>query len=178
MAPLHDVEQIPADFDRFVGNFFDRRGWRSALKYDAAADLLYLEVRVASRKLSRDDRFFSLIEYFARAQDALARQTPNHRIRYRVYAIDGADLTTLLHARGSSYLDDDRRGTGMRRRLLWLSFRRRFVARLLPNGLAWTAALVFVVAVIGVRFETAVLIALGAVLLQGFVLATLAPRRH
>ena len=31
-----DVENIPGDLDRFLGNFFSRRGWSSEIKYDPA----------------------------------------------------------------------------------------------------------------------------------------------
>ena len=132
-----DVENIPGDLDRFLGNFFSRRGWRSEIKYDPAEDRLYLDVRLESAKLSADDRFFSLVEYFARAQDSVLRQRAGLPLQCRVYTADGRDLTGTLHARGSSYLDDNARGTGMRRRLLMLSFRRRFVVRVLPGALAW-----------------------------------------
>ena len=127
-----DVENIPGDLDRFLGNFFNRRGWRSEIKYDPAEDRLYLDVRLENAKLSADDRFFSLVEYFARAQDNVLRQRAGMPLQCRVYSADGRDLSGTLHSRGSSYLDDNARGTGMRRRLLMLSFRRRFLVRVLP----------------------------------------------
>jgi len=74
MARRPDVESIPADLDRFLATFFARGGWRSEIKYDPSDDRLYLEVRLESRRLSADDRFLSLVEYFARAQDAVLRQ--------------------------------------------------------------------------------------------------------
>ena len=80
-----DVENIPGDLDRFLGNFFNRRGWRSEIKYDPAEDRLYLDVRLASAKLSADDRFFSLVEYFARAQDAVLRQRAGLPLQCRVF---------------------------------------------------------------------------------------------
>jgi hypothetical protein len=173
-----DVEQIPADLDRFLATFFDRRGWSTDIKYDAAENRLYLEVRLASRKLSHDDRFFSLVEYFARAQDAVLRKHAGLPLKCRLYDGDGSELTTLLHARGSSYLDDNRRGTGMRRRLAWLSFRRRFVARVLPGALLWAVALVFVVAVVGVSMSVAFAIAFIALGVQAAAMWFLsAPRR-
>ena len=135
-----DVENIPGDLDRFLGNFFSRRGWRSEIKYDPAEDRLYLDVRLANARLSADDRFFSLVEYFARAQDSVLRQHAGLPLQCRVFADDGRDLTGTLHARGSSYLDDNARGTGMRRRLLLLSFRRRFLARVAAGRAALGAA--------------------------------------
>ena len=122
IAKRPDVESIPADLDRFLGTFFNRRGWRSEIKFDPAEDRLYLEVRLESHKLSADDRFLSLVEYFARAQDAVLRQQAGLPLQARLYASDGSELTTALHARGSSYLDDDARGSGMRRRLAWNDF--------------------------------------------------------
>ena len=136
MTERPDVENIPGDLDRFLGNFFNRRGWRSEIKYDPAEDRLYLDVRLANAKLSADDRFFSLVEYFARAQDAVLRQRAGLPLQCRVFTADGRDLTGTLHSRGSSYLDDNERGTGMRRRLLALSFRRRFILRVLPGRAA------------------------------------------
>ena len=118
MTERPDVENIPGDLDRFLGNFFNRRGWRSEIKYDPAEDRLYLDVRIANAKLSADDRFFSLIEYYARAQDSVLRERVGLPLQCRVYTADGTDLTGTLHSRGSSYLDEDERGSGMRRRLL------------------------------------------------------------
>ena len=46
-----DVESIPADLDRFLGTFFNSRGWRSEIKFDPAEDRLYLEVRLENHKL-------------------------------------------------------------------------------------------------------------------------------
>jgi hypothetical protein len=166
MAKRPDVESIPADLDRFLSTFFNTRGWRSEIKFDPAEDRLYLEVRLENRTLSTDDRFLSLVEYFARAQDAVLRQGAGLPLQCRLYASDGSELTTVLHARGSSYLDDDARGSRMRRRLAWLGFRRRFFVRVAPGALLWAAALVFVVGVIGVRLEIAIGIALLALGIQ------------
>lgn len=166
MAKRRDVESIPADLDRFLGTFFNTRGWRSEIKFDPAEDRLYLEVRLENHMLSADDRFLSLVEYFTRAQDAVLRQGAGLPLQCRLYATDGSELTAVLHARGSSYLDDDARGSGMRRRLAWLRFRRRFFARVAPGALLWATALVFVVGVIGVRLEVAIGIALLALGIQ------------
>jgi hypothetical protein len=173
MAKRPDVESIPADLDRFLGAFFNSHGWHSEIKFDPAEDRLYLEVRLASRNLSADDRFLSLVEYFARAQDAVLRQQAGLPLQCRLYA---NELTTVLHARGSSYLDDDARGSGMRRRLAWLGFRRRFFVRVAPGALLWAVALVFVVGVVGVRLEVAIGIALLALGVQTIALLLLAAR--
>ncbi len=173
-----DVENIPGDLDRFLGNFFNRRGWRSEIKYDPAEDRLYLEVRLASPKLSADDRFFSLVEYYARAQDSLLRQRAGLPLQCRVYGTDGSDLSGTLHSRGSSYLDDNARGNGMRRRLLLLSFRRRFLARFIPGVLLWALTFTLVVTVLGVPFDIAVLIAVLALAVQALVLWSAAGRRR
>ena len=172
-----DVETIPADLDRFLGAFFDRRGWSSSILYDAAEDRLYLDIRLASGKLSQDDRFFSLVEYFARAQDTVLRKRSGLPLQCRLYATDGSELTATLHSRGSSYLDDGARGNGMRRRLTWLSTRRRLVRNVLPGALLWAAALVFVVLVIGVPMSWAFVIALVALGVQALV-ATVLPQRR
>jgi hypothetical protein len=170
MTVAHDVEHIPADLDRFLGNFFDRRGWRSEIKYDPAENRLYLDVRLASGKLSADDRFLSLVEYFARAEDAVLRQDSGVKLQCRLYSAEGNELTTTLHTRGSSYLDDNTRGSGMRRRLAWLSFRRRFLVRTIPGVLLWTAAFVLVVGVLAVPLDVALMVSFGALLLQYAIL--------
>jgi hypothetical protein len=165
-----DVENIPGDLDRFLGNFFSRRGWRSEIKYDPAEDRLYLDVRLESAKLSADDRFFSLVEHFTRAQDAVLRQRAGLPLQCRVYTADGRDLSGTLHARGSSYLDDNERGSGMRRRLLMLSFRRRFIVRVLPGALLWAVVFAVLVGVVGLRLDVVLAIALGALAVQAVVL--------
>jgi hypothetical protein len=172
-----DVEHIPDDLDRFLGSFFNRRGWRSEIKYDPAEDRLYLDVRLASPKLSADDRFFSLLEYFARSQDSVLRQRTGLPLQCRVFDSDGSDLTGTLHSRGSSYLDDNARGSGMRRRLLLLGFRRRLLGRVLPGALLWAVAFFFVVGVLGVSFDIAIVIAIGALTVQALVLWSMAGRR-
>jgi hypothetical protein len=172
-----DVENIPGDLDRFLGNFFSRRGWRSEIKYDPAEDRLYLDVRLESAKLSADDRFFSLVEHFTRAQDAVLRQRAGLPLQCRVYTADGRDLSGTLHARGSSYLDDNERGSGMRRRLLMLSFRRRFIVRVLPGALLWAVVFAVLVGVVGLRLDVVLAIALGALAVQAVVLWSTVRRR-
>jgi len=134
-------------------------------------------VRIESAKLSADDRFFSLVEYFTRAQDAVLRQRAGLPLQCRVYTADGRDLSGTLHARGSSYLDEDARGTGMRRRLLMLSFRRRFLFRVLPGALLWAAVFTLLVGVLGLDLGVVLAISLAALAVQGLVLWTTARRR-
>ena len=172
-----DVENIPGDLDRFLGNFFSRRGWHSEIKYDPAEDRLYLDVRLADARLSADDRFFSLVEYFARAQDSVLRRHSGLPLQARVFADDGRDLTGTLHSRGSSYLDDNARGSGMRRRLLLLSFRRRFLARMVPGVLLWALVFTLLVGVVGLRFDVVLSVAIGALVIQALVLWSAARRR-
>ncbi len=173
-----DVENIPSDLDRFLGNFFNRRGWRSEIKYDPAEDRLYLDVRLASDKLTADDRFFSLVEYYARAQAATLRRHSGLPLQCRVFGADGSDLSGTLHARGSSYLDDNARGSGMRRRLLLLGMRRRLFARVVPGALLWAATFLLIVGVLGVPLDLAVVISVGALALQALVLWSLTGRRR
>jgi hypothetical protein len=172
-----DVESIPGDLDRFLGNFFSRRGWRSEIKYDPAEDRLYLDVRLASSRLTGDDRFYSLVEYYARTQDTVLRQQAGLPLQCRVYAADGRDLTGTLHARGSSYLDDNARGHGMRRRLLLLSFRRRFLWRVLPGAVLWAVVFAVLVGVAGLPFDLVLIIAIGALAVQAILLWSTARRR-
>ena len=177
MMERTDVESIPGDLDRFLGNFFSRRGWRSEINYDPDEDRLYLDVRLASSRLSGDDRFFSLVEYFSRAQDAVLRQRVGLPLQCRVYAYDGRDLTGTLHARGSSYLDDNARGSGMRRRLLFLSFRRRFIWRVLPGALLWGSVFAVLVGYLGLSFDLVLLVAVLALGVQALLIWTTARRR-
>jgi hypothetical protein len=173
-----DVEKIPADLDRFLGTFFNKRGWSSAILYDVAENRLYLEVRLASRKLSQDDRFLSLVEYFARAEDSVLRKRAGLPLQARLYAEDGSELTTRLHARGSSYLDDSTLGDGMRRRLAWLGLRRRLLWHVLPGTLLWAAALLFVVTVVGVSMNVALVVAVVALCVQALFTMLVLPRRR
>ena len=173
-----DVESIPGDLDRFLGNFFSRRGWRSEIKYDPDEDRLYLDVRLANARLSGDDRFFSLVEYYARAQDSVLRQRVGLPLQCRVYSADGRDLSGTLHSRGSSFLDDNARGSGMRRRLLLLSFRRRFIWRVLPSALLWAFVFVFLVGFLGMSIDLVLVVAFGALAVQALLIWFTAGRRE
>jgi len=171
-----DVENIPADLDRFLGNFFSRRGWHSEIRYDPGVNRLYLDVRLANARLSGDDRFLSLVEYFVRAQDSLLRRRAGLPLQCRLFAADGRELSVTLHARGSSYLDDNARGSGMRRRLLLLSFRRRIVARVLPGALLWALVFTLLVGVLGVRLDLVLGIAVAALAVQALAMFVMAAR--
>ena len=173
-----DVESIPGDLDRFLGNFFSRRGWRSAIVYDPDEDRLYLDVRVVSPRLAGDDRFYSLVEYYARAQNSVLRQRVGLPLECRLFTADGRDLTGTLHSRGSSYLDDNARGSGMRRRLLVLSFRRRFVWRVLPGALLWAFVFALLVGVLGLPLDLVLIVAIGALGVQALVLWSTAGGRR
>jgi hypothetical protein len=161
-----DVERLPADLDRFLGDFFDRRGWQAEIKFDPAENLLFLDVRLGTGRLSDDDRFFSLVEYFTRAQRGTLRKAGGLGFKCRLFDTDGADLTARLHQRGAAYLEDHQIGPSMRRRLAWLGFRRRLVRRVLPGALLWAGAIVLVTAGIGVPLPTAIALALGALAVQ------------
>ncbi len=95
-----------------------------------------------------------------------------------MFADDGRDLTGTLHSRGSSYLDDNARGNGMRRRLLLLSFRRRFLARVVPGALLWALVFALLVGVADLRFDVVLGVAIGALVIQAVVLWSTAARRR
>jgi hypothetical protein len=171
-----DVERLPADLDRFLGNFFDRRGWQAEIKFDPAENLLFLDVRLETGRLSDDDRFFSLVEYFARAQRGALRSAGGLSFRCRLFDPEGADLTARLHQRGSACLDDHEKGSAMRRRLAWLGFRRRLVRTIIPSTLLWAGALALVTGVIGLPLPTAIVLTLGALAVQAALSAV--PARH
>lgn len=164
-----DVESLPGDLDRFLGNFFSRRGWRSEIKVDPAGDRLYLDVRLADARLSCDDRFFWLVEHFGRAQDSLLRRRVGLPLCCRVYAADGSDLSDTLHACGASRLDDDARGSSMQRRLLLLSLRHRAFAHLLLRMLLWSATFTLLLTVTGLPVDAVFGLAMGALLLQALL---------
>lgn len=173
-----DVERLPADLDRFLGDFFDRRSWRAEIKYDPAENVLFLDVRLESGRLCEDDRFFSLVEYFARAHREALRRAGGLAFRCRLFDPDGADLSTLLHQRGSAYLDDLGYDSSMRRRLAWLGLRRRLVRAVLPSSLMWAGAIVLVTGPIGLPLPTAIVVALGAVVVQAALASTSASARR
>jgi hypothetical protein len=66
----------------------------------------------------------------------------------------------------------------MRRRLLLLSFRRRFVWRVLPGALLWAFVFAFLVGVLGLPLDLVLLVAIGALAVQALVLWSAAGRRR
>jgi hypothetical protein len=161
-----DVECLPADLDRFLTTFFDRREWRADIKFDPSLNLLYLDVRLESPRLSDDDRFFSLVEYFSRAQRGALHAAGGLSFRCRLYDADGADLTQVLHQRGSAFLDDVEQGSTMRRRLAWLGFRRRLLRHVVPATLLWAGAVAVVRGAIGLPLATTIALAFAALAVQ------------
>lgn len=166
----NEVERLPDALDRFLGVFYDRRGWRSELRYDVDSDRLYLVVHLLSGRLGEDDRFLSLVEYFTRTQNSAMRQRRGLPVHCRLLAADGSDLTRRLQARAGRYLDDARRGGEMRRRLFWLALRRRLFRRIVPVAVLWAAALTFVVGVLGLGLGTTLAIVLAALAVQALLL--------
>ena len=169
-----DVENIPADLDRFLGTSSTAAagaGRSSTTRPRTASTSTCASRAPSSRPTTASSRSSST---------SLAPRTPccassaGLPLQCRLYATDGRDLTAVLHARGSSYLDDNARGSGMRRRLAWLSFRRRFFVRVAPGALLWAAAVVLVVGVVGVRLDVALAIALLALGVQAVTLFVLA----
>lgn len=171
-----DVERLPAELDRFLGDFFDRRDWQAEIKFDPAENRLFLDVRLETGRLSDDDRFFLLVEHFARAQRAILRTAGGLSFRCRLFAEDGADLTARLHQRGSACLDDLERGSAVRRRIAWLGFRRRLVRTVMPLAALWSGAVALIAGVIGLPIEGALLLAAAGVTLQTLLAPTLASR--
>jgi hypothetical protein len=174
----HYVESLPADLDRFLDNFFAKKGWRSEIEYDAAAARLCLRLKVADMRLSADDRFFSLVEYYVRAQRIFLRANGGVQLQCRLTAADGTDLTPQLQSRGATHLDDAARGSQMRRRLAWLGFRRHFARRLLPGSLLWAAAISLLVLVLDIPLPVTMLLCFTAVLVQAAVIQFTAMRRR
>jgi len=171
-----DVERLPAELDRFLGDFFDRRDWQAEIKYDPARNLLFLDVRLETRRLADDDRFFSLVERFTRAQRAVLRTAGGLSFRCRLFAADGADLTARLHQRGSACLDDHEWEPAMRRRLAWLGFRRHLTRTVAPLVALWAAVVVVATSVIGLSLETALPLVAGGLVLHALLAAVPAPR--
>jgi len=173
-----DVERLPADLDRFLSDFFDSRDWQAEIKFDPVANLLFLDVRLATGRLSNDDRFFSLVEHFSRTRHAVLRAAGSLSFRCRLYAPDGADLTARLHERGSAYLDDHERAPAMRRRLMWLGLRRRLVRDVAPMTAVWTAAVAVITLVVGLPVNLALVLAAGGIGLQALLATRLAEGRR
>ncbi len=175
MAPRPDVERMPNDLDRFLRDFF-RRGWRSEIKFDPVQNLLYLVVHLVDPRLSSDDRFLTLVDYFVRSRADALHQSRGPRLLCRLIGTDGQDLTPRLGARGARLLEDTRHESEMHQRLTFLGVRRRLLRRVVPDALLWTAAFVFVVVVVGLPLDMAVGLGIAAVLTQILVVTLIARR--
>jgi hypothetical protein len=175
MTPRPDVEHMPGDLDRFLRDFF-RRGWRSEIQFDPGENLLYLVVRLVDPRLSSDDRFLTLVDYFVRARSDALDRSRGPRLRCRLIDADGQDLTPRLAGRGARLLADADHTSAMHQRLTFLGLRRRLARRILPDALLWAAAFVFVVVVVGLPLGTAVGLGIAAVLTQVLVVTLIARR--
>jgi hypothetical protein len=64
----------------------------------------------------------------------------------------------------------------MRRRLLLLGFRRRFLWRVLPGAALWAAVFALLVGVVGLPFDLVLIVAIGALAAQAALLWSTARR--
>ena len=175
MAPRPDVERTASDLDRFLGDFF-RRGWRSEIRFDPAQNLLYLVVELVDPRLSSDERFLTLVDYFVRARSDALHQGRGPRLLCLLIGTDGQDLTPRLGGRGARLLEDVDHHSEMHQRLTLLGLRRRLARRIVPDTLLWTAAFAFVVLVIGLPLNLAIGLGIAAVLMQVLVVMLIARR--
>lgn len=166
---------MPNDLDRFLGDFF-RRGWRAEIKFDPALDRLYLVVHLVDQRLSGDDRFLTLVDYFVRARAEALRQSRGPLLLCRLIGADGRDLTASLGDRGARLQADTSHDSEMHQRLTLLGVRRRLARRIVPDALLWAAAFVFVIIVVGLPLDTAIGLGVAAVLTQVLVVTLIARR--
>jgi hypothetical protein len=169
------VEGMPADFDRFVGGFFPRKAWSCHVKYDHRDARLFLEVTLADARLSGDDRFLTLIAFYARSQRLFLRENAGIELQCRLLNQQGADLTDGVRG-AESHLDDEQTGPSLGRRLAWLGFRRRFVRSFLPRTVLWAGVIAVLTYAVGFSLTLSVGLCLIATLLQA-VLTGLTVRR-
>jgi hypothetical protein len=172
----HIVEGLPGDLDRFLRDFFPRKRWQSRVQYDHRARQFFLDVTVRDSGLAGDDRFLSLIAFYGRGQRTFMQESLGLELQCRLFSDQGDDITARLRTVESSYLDDDRHGSLMGRRLAWLGFRRRLVRDALPKTLLWAVVLVGLVLVLGLSMTTAVLLCIVALVVQAVVSAFLGGR--
>ena len=175
MTPRPDVEHLPNDLDRFLKDFF-RRGWSSEIKFDPGENLLYLVVHLADQRLSSDDRFLTLVDYFVRARSDALHRSRGPRLLCRLIGDDGRDLTARLAGRGARLSEAVDHTSTMHQRLTFLGLRRRLTRRILPDALLWAAAFVFVVVVVGLPLGMALGLGVAAVLTQVLVVTLIARR--
>jgi len=172
----HIVEGLPGDLDRFLRDFFPRKRWQSRVQYDHRARQFFLDVIVRDSGLAGDDRFLSLIAFYGRGQRTFMQESLGLELQCRLFSDQGDDITARLRTVENSYLDDDRRGSLMGRRLAWLGFRRRLVRDVIPKTLIWAAVIAGLVVVVGISITTAVLLCMVALVLQA-VLSTFLSNR-
>ncbi len=165
-----EVAHLSSDLDHLLSTFFSHRGWRTEVGVDREESTIEVIVRLSNRRLSRDDRFLSLIEEFTAMRSSRVLQRTGLSLQSRLFSADGDEITSTLHRRGQLYLTDASRATQMRRRLTRLGLWRRFLLHILPNSLLWLAALLFVVYVIGLSLILTVVLASAAMLLQSLIL--------
>jgi hypothetical protein len=157
-------------------DFFPRKRWQSRVQYDHRARRFFLDVIVRDSGLAGDDRFLALIAFYGRGQRTLMQESLGLELQFRLFSDEGADITSRLRSVETSYLDDDRRGSVMGRRLAWLGFRRRLVRDFLPRTLLWAAVIAGLVVGLGFSISTAVLLCMVALVLQAVLSALLGSR--
>jgi hypothetical protein len=169
------VEEMPADFDRFVGGFFPRKAWTCRVKYDHRDTRLFLEVTLADSRLSADDRFLTLIAFYARSQRLFLRQNAGIELQCRLLSEEGTDLSDGVRG-AESRLDDETTAPALGRRLAWLGFRRKFVRSFLPRTLLWAGVIAVLTYGLGFSLTLSIGLCLIATLVQA-VLTGLTVRR-
>jgi hypothetical protein len=169
------VEEMPADFDRFVGGFFPRKAWTCRVKYDHRDTRLFLEVTLADSRLSADDRFLTLIAFYARSQRLFLRQNAGIELQCRLLSEEGTDLSDGVRG-AEGLLDDETTAPALGRRLAWLGFRHRFVRSFLPRTLLWAGVIAVLTCGIGFSLTLSIGLCLIATLIQT-VLTGLTVRR-
>ena len=172
----HVVERLPGDLDRFLRDFFPRKRWQSRVQYDHRARQFFLDVTLRDSGLAGDDRFLSLLAFYGRGQRTFMQESLGLELQCRLFSDEGTDITSRLRSVESSYLDDDRRGSLMGRRLAWLGFRRRVVRDFLPRTLLWAAVIAGLVLVLGLSISTAVLLCMIALIVQAVLSTVLGSR--
>jgi len=169
------VEEMPADFDRFVGGFFPRKAWTCRVKYDHRETRLFLEVTLADSRLSADDRFLTLLAFYARNQRLFLRRNAGIELQCRLLTEQGTDLSDGVRG-AESRLDDETTAPALGRRLAWLGFRRKFVRSFLPRTLLWAGVIAVLTYGLGFSLTLSIGLCLIATLVQA-VLTGLTVRR-
>jgi hypothetical protein len=159
------VEEMPADFDRFVGGFFPRKAWTCRVKYDHREARLFLEVTLADARLSDDDRFLTLLAFYTRNQRVFLRQNAGIELQCRLVSTQGADLSDGVRG-AEGRLDDEKAAHSLGRRLAWLGFRRKFVRSFLPRTALWACVIAALVFGLGFSLGLSVTLCLVATLAQ------------